>query len=449
MYIKRLFLLLSFLFFSQFNYGQTSNYKKSIDDFLNYLVQENSFLGNVEMKRGNEVIYSYKSNPLEYKNGQYKIGSITKIFTAIVILQLIEEQKLTLETPLNKFYPKIKNAEGITIENLLSHTSGIYNFTFWEDYYSNRKQNFSKEQTLNIIYSGKPEFKPTKDCSYSNSNYTLLGYIIEDLTGKSYATNVRERITDKIDLNHTFVAQNEHDIKNFNSYFFNGKNWLEDISSHPSLPFSAGAIISTTSDLNKFMDNIFHGNLVSNQSLSTMQNLKSKSIGHGLFKLPFYDKIGWGHTGSIDEFKSVTSYFPTEDLYLSITTNGSRISLNDVMIGILSKYYDKKYDYPKFYHTEIKNPPISNFTGIYKAKLGGLITVGKFEITPAEDNYLFMTELQNDKIGEKGLLERIDASTFYLRSAKGKLIFTLDKNNNVEKLVLEQGKMSIKCTKMN
>ena len=259
---------------------------------------------------------------------------------------------------------------------------------------------------------------------------------------------MKERITDKIYLKNTFVAESEHDIKDLKSYLFNGENWFEDISSHPSLPFSAGAIISTTNDLNKFMDNIFQGNLVSKQSLFTMQNLKSKSIGHGLFKLPFYDKIGWGHTGSIDEFKSVTSYFPTEDLYLSITTNGSRINLNDVMIGILSKYYDKKYDYPKFYHTEIQNPPILNFTGIYKAKLGGLITVGKFEITPAENNYLFMNELQNDKIGEKALLERINSNTFYLRSAKGKLIFTLDKNNKVKKLVLEQGKMSIKCNKI-
>lgn len=118
------------------------------------------------------------------------------------------------------------------------------------------------------------------------------------------------------------------------------------------------------------------------------------------------------------------------------------------MVGLLSKYYRKKYDLPEFYHSEIQNPPISAFAGTYKAKLVGFITLGTFEINPAENNYIFMTEILNGKKGQKALVERIDANNFYLRSAKGKLIFTINKNNEVEKLVLEQGKMSIKCTKI-
>jgi len=125
------------------------------------------------------------------------------------------------------------------------------------------------------------------------------------------------------------------------------------------------------------MHHLFHGDLVSDISLATMQKLKSKSIGHGLFKAPFYDKIGWGHTGRIDKFKSATLYFPTEDLYLSVTSNGSRLGINDIMIGILSSYYGKKYDYPLFYHSEIREPKLSVFTGTYKAKLAGIITLGK------------------------------------------------------------------------
>lgn len=428
-------------------FPQNSDYKKSIDSLMNHLTEENSFLGNIELKKGNEVIYAYNSNPLEPKDGKYRIGSITKVFTAIVIFQLIEENKLTPDTKLSKFYPEIKNSKDITIENLLSHTSGIYNFTAWKNYYSTRNQTFSKRQILDIINEGKPDFRPNKDCIYSNSNYILLGYIIEDLTGKSYARNVKERILDKINLPDTFVAENEQDVSNIKSYLFNGKDWSEDVSSNPSLPFSAGAIVSTTSDLNKFFDQLFHGNLLSAKSLSTMQSLKNKSIGHGLFKAPFYEKTGWGHTGRLDEFKSATFYFPAEDLYLSILTNGSRGNLNDVVIGILSKYYDKIYTYPVFYHSETEEPKVSVFTGKYSARLAGLITVGEFEITEAENNHLFMSELQDGKIGERGLLERMDANTFYLRSAKGKLIFTIV-NDQVKNLVLEQGKMKIKCKKL-
>lgn len=427
--------------------AQNSDYKKSVDSLMNYLTKENSFLGNIELRKGNEIVYSYNSNPLEPKNGQYRIGSITKVFTAIVIFQLIEENKLKLDAKLSDFYPDIKNAKDITIENLLSHTSGIYNFTTWENYYSTRNQKFSKAQALDIINKGKPDFKPNKDCVYSNSNYILLGYIIEDLTKKSYAVNVKERIIDKINLKHTFVAETDQDIRDIKSYLFNGNDWDADVGSNPSLPFSAGAIVSTTNDLNQLMNQLFHGDLVSKESLSMMQTLKNKTIGQGLFRVPFYDKIGWGHTGRIDEFKSAVFYFPTEDLYLSILTNGSRGNLNDVAIGLLSKYYGKKYSYPTFYHSEINEPKASVFVGTYRAKLAGLITVGEFEISEAKNGYLFMSELQDGKIGEKALLERIDANTFYLRTAKGKLIFTLE-NNKVKQLILEQGKMSIKCKKI-
>ncbi|UUV20593.1 serine hydrolase domain-containing protein [Paenimyroides aestuarii] len=443
---KKAIILLSFLITTNC-FSQTDSNKIAVNNFLNYLSKENSFLGTVEMKKGNETVYSYKSNPLKAENGQYRVGSVTKIFTAIAVFQLIEEKKLTLQTPLSKFYPQIKYADQITIENLLSHTSGIFNITFWDNYYSTRNQNFSKEQILNIITKEKPDFKPNKDCSYSNSNYVLLGYIIEDLTGKSYATNIDERIVKKAGLQKTFVAENEQDIKQYKSYLFNGKDWFEDVSSHPSLPFAAGAIISNVSDLNKLMYHLFHGDLVSNESLAVMQKLKSKAIGHGLFKAPFYDKIGWGHTGGIDEFKSAALYFPSEDLYLSITCNGSRLNINDIMVGILSAYFDKKYEYPVFYHSEVTKPELAIFTGTYKAKIAGLVTIAKFEITEAENNYLFMNELENGKIGERALLERMDANTFFLRNAKGKLIFTME-NNKVKNLVLEQGKMAIKCVKV-
>lgn len=440
-----LFFLCLFAFNNK-NVAQQSGYKYSIDSFLHYLQNENSFFGTVEMKKGTELIYSYRSKSLTTNHNQYKIGSITKVFTALVTFQLIEENKLTLQTSLNNFFPKIKNSEQITIENLLSHTSGIFNITSWENYYSTRNQIFSKEQTLDIIYQSKPEFKPNKDCSYSNSNYVLLGYIIESITGKSYSTNIKERILDKIGLKNTFVAENEQDIKDIKSYLFDGKDWFEDVSSHPSLPYSAGAMVSTVSDLNQLMYHIFHGNIVTDSSLAKMQQLKSKSIGHGLFKAPFHDKVGWGHTGRIDEFKSAALYFPDQDLYLSITSNGSRVSINDIMIGILSGYFNKKINYPVFYHSDIQEPQTTTFVGNYKAKLLGLFTVGRFNLTEGKNNHLLMGEINNGKIGEKTILERIDANSFYSRLANGKLIFIV-KKNKVKKMFLQQGKMSIKCVK--
>lgn len=159
---KQILLILAFLLTSQIFFGQSLENKNSIDEFLIYLSKENSFLGTVEMKKGNEIVYSYKSNPLEAENGQYRIGSITKIFTAITVFQLIEEQKLTLQTPLSQFYPKIKYADQITIENLLSHTSGIFNITFGKIIIQQEIRTFQKSKFSTLSIKKKPTLNPIK-----------------------------------------------------------------------------------------------------------------------------------------------------------------------------------------------------------------------------------------------------------------------------------------------
>jgi len=102
----------------------------------------------------------------------------------------VEEGKLSLDTKLAKYYQDIKNADKITIGNLLNHTSGIYNYLEWKDYYISKKKIFTQKEMLDLVYQGKSAFKPGDDSEYSNSNYLLLGYIIEDITGKSFAENL-------------------------------------------------------------------------------------------------------------------------------------------------------------------------------------------------------------------------------------------------------------------
>ncbi|BBO28418.1 hypothetical protein AltI4_28060 [Alteromonas sp. I4] len=128
-----------------------------------------------------DIASQKKANP----DTLYRIGSITKVFTSVMIFQLIDEGKLSLTTPLAQFYPDVKNASDITIAMLLSHRSGLHNFTNVPDYVEYMTQPKTKQDMLSIIETMDSDFPPGSQASYSNSGYVLLGYILEDVTGDS------------------------------------------------------------------------------------------------------------------------------------------------------------------------------------------------------------------------------------------------------------------------
>ena len=438
-----------------FTSAQKQDHEQSIDSLMNYFQENNAFSGSILIQKNSETVYKGEFNKFENGSHKYRIGSITKIFTAVITFQLIEEGKLTLDTKLSTFYPHIKYADVITIGNLLNHTSGIYDYLEWEDYYNQKSSIYTKENILNLVEKGRAESKPGNDSSYSNSNYALLGFIIEDITKKTYAYNVQSRIADRLGLRNTYCETTESEYsKRNNSYKFDGENWSKENNTHPSFTLAAGAIVSTTEDLSKMMDALFNGNLISKNSLEQMEKTDAQTaIGFGLFRTPFYQKIGYGHTGRIDEFRSASVYFPEDHLNITILTNGTSVKLNDIVVGIASKYYNTKYNKPdlaSYQNTYAPAPAI--FTGIYKAKLAGLITLGKFKITQAGKNHLFISMYTDDKDNEKesrkAILKRKGENDFYSFETAAKLQFLLDKKGKVTGLKLIQGSQSISCKKL-
>lgn len=449
--MKKILTLTAFLLFT-FGFAQNPNYKTSLDSLLNYFYDNNAFSGDVVIQKNGKTIYEGNYNRFQNNSGLYRIGSITKISTAVVTFQLIEEGKLSLETKLNDYFPAIKNAENITIANMLNHTSGIYDYVQWKDYYTKKDKDITQDELLNLIKQGKPEFKPGKDSSYSNSNYMLLGFIIEKVTGKSFAENVKTRITDKIGLKNTYVetSKNEYAKRN-SSYNFNGENWMKETETAPSFTSSAGAMISTANDLAVLIESLFNGKLVSEKSLQQMKKIDAKStLGFGLQRTPFYKKEGYGHSGRVDEFHSFVGYFPEDSLAISILSNGTNIKLNEVALGIASKYYGKKYQYPDFSVYKSNTAPSADiYTGVYKAQLAGIITVGKIEITKAAKDHLFIRMLDDGANSEKALLVRTDENSFFARKYSSKFNFILDEKGKITGITMTQGKQSIKCKKIS
>ncbi len=215
-------------------------------------------------------------------NTKFDIGSMNKTFTKIVIYKLVEEGKLKLDDKLGNYlegFPR-ESSEKITIENLLNHTSG------YGDYHSPEYFNLPKERKtinglLQIIKNLPLNFEPGTDQDYSNAGYILLGGIIEKVTGKSYYENVRERITQPIGLNETYIENKDQVPDRAIGYFKNAKGEIEDNGNEFEVPNPDGGFQSNVADILKFYREYFYGD--------KLLSAKTKS---GMEEFSYYKEVG-------------------------------------------------------------------------------------------------------------------------------------------------------------
>lgn len=366
-----LFLCISLSLFVQ---AQENARLKKIDSLLTFLATNNKFMGQLSIREGDKVIFEkgYGFADVDSKvkataTTKYKIGSITKTFTAVMVMQLIEERKLKLETKLDKFFPQIKNANKITIHDLLHHRTGIRDYLNADTTMIPTKA-YTKEEMLDKMASYESLFEPNSKYEYSNSNYYILGRIIELVTKKEYVANLTERILKKAQLFQTGIFP-KADIQNKGSYSYNflDGQWTKINEWDMSLAFGAGDISATASDLTQFFQALFSGVLVKKETLAEMTKLE-QSYGIGLITLPFGERRFYGHTGGIEGFRSVVGYYPPEQVGISLIVNGDNFNRNDIMIGVLSIYYKMPYQFPNLVSLQVKPELLKKYEGVYSSK---------------------------------------------------------------------------------
>jgi D-alanyl-D-alanine carboxypeptidase len=363
--------LLLFLFTMQLSVkGQQFN-KAKLDSFFDILEAKDRFMGSVAVSKQGKIIYrrslgwaDFSKKQKVNENTLYRIGSISKTFTAVLVMKAVEEGKLQLDQKLRSFFPDQPNAEKITIEHLLRHQSGIANFTDDSSYLSwNTTPQSIDELTARIAAMGSV-FEPGIKSEYSNSNYVLLTYILQKVMGSYFSTLLEHYITKPLGLKNTRlggkidVSQNE-----CKSYGF-GKSWVEETETDMSIPLGAGAVVSTPSDLVKFSDALMGGKLLKPESFKLMCTL-DRGFGFGLFSIPFYEMNAFGHTGGIDGFTSVFSFFKEADLSFALTSNGARIDNNEVSIAVLSALFEKPFSLPEFSDYAPQLADLEPLTGLY------------------------------------------------------------------------------------
>ncbi len=320
-------------------YSQNIN-KRVLNNFLEDKAAKNEIMGSVAIMQAGKLLYIKSVGYADIENNtknntftKFRIGSITKTFTASLIFMAIDEKKISLSQSIVDYFPDIINAKQIQIRHLLSHRSGIHNFTDNIDFATWYTKYKSREEMLSIILNGGIDFMPDTESSYSNSNYYLLGYILEKIYHQPYEDILKEKIVLKLGLKNTYYGGKINIKKNeCNSYYFD-KTWNIKLETDISIPFGAGGISSTATDIAIFLTSIFKGDLISSSSLLLMTSFK-EGVGMGLFETKFNEQLGYLHTGDIDGFGSIFTYFPLKKICLVITTNGCK-SYNEISEEII------------------------------------------------------------------------------------------------------------------
>lgn len=419
--------------------AQTKIDTARIDSLLNYFYKNNKMMGSIALAKNNKIQFSRAYGYAQINgntkltadiNTKYRIGSISKMFTSVIIFQLIEEKKLSLNTLLSVFFPKIPNAGKITISDLLEHHSGLHNFTNDPDYLTWYTKPKSEKEILDIFEHDKPDFQPGEKGEYSNTNYVLLGYIIEKITHDSYSNELQKRILKKLHLMNTYYGH-KTEINNNEAYSYTWKDstWTQEPETDMSIPGGAGAIVSNPEDLIKFIYALFRGKLITEESLKEMTTLKD-NFGMGIFKFPFYERQAFGHTGGIDGFESFVSYFPDDSTAFAFCGNGMNYTMNDILLDILSSYYNKPYNLPDFKSIKLSLKELSRFEGIYSSETLPLL------ITIKLNGSTLTAQATNQSAFP---LTAVSETEFKYDQAGIVITFDKSKNGQFDKFTLKQG----------
>ncbi len=259
----------------------------------------------------------------------YRIGSVTKQFTAAAIMLLVEEGKLELDADLTEFFPDYPTGgRTITVEQLLNHTSGIKGYTEMPEFGEVMRDDLRHEDLIEIFSSAPFEFEPGERYQYNNSAFFLLGVIIEQVTGESYADFIRSQFFDPLGMEDSHYLYNDPIVpRRAEGYAVRNGELFNDAPLSMHLPYAAGSLGSSVHDLLTWQGALTGGEAVSAASFEAMTNptrLNDGSTypyGYGLSLSEMEGHRKVDHGGGINGFRAHLAHYPDDDLTIAVLAN--------------------------------------------------------------------------------------------------------------------------------
>jgi CubicO group peptidase (beta-lactamase class C family) len=310
-----------------------------VDEYLNALVKQNRFSGAILLARGGQILLSKGYGMANLEDGtpntpqtKFRLGSITKQFTAAAILKLQEQGKLNVQDAICKYVENCPAAwQPVTVHHLLTHTSGIPNVTSFPEF---RKVKFFRTTPLEALamFRDKPlEFAPGEKFNYSNSGYLLLGYIVERASGKMYAEYLRENIFQPLGMKNTDLDVNSAIIKNRAAGYTQGPQGIINAEYiDMTIPYAAGALYSTVEDMYLWDRALYTEKLISKKSLEAMNTPFKDGYAYGVGVGEQYGLKTIVHGGGIEGFSTFLARFVGDDGTVIVLSNIDRANTEGI-----------------------------------------------------------------------------------------------------------------------
>ncbi|RPD46625.1 serine hydrolase [Paracnuella aquatica] len=438
MILRKPLLLLTALAVATFSFAQSQS--GLLDSLMRQYAAHKKFNGSVLVAKGGKVLleqgYGYKNVAAKTPATAadlYQYGSVTKQFTAAVILKLQEEKKLKLEDKLSKFFPQFSFADSVTLRHLLSHTSGIFNYTNDARFMNTEAVKPTTQARIFELFANKPlAFAPGSKYSYSNSNYMLLGYIAEKVSGKPYEALVRQYILKPAGMNTAgfdFAALKSGN-KSTGYNIINGNQAMTAGIVDSSASYAAGALYGSVYDLYAWHRALQKGKVLSAQSMKQMETVALNNYALGVVVDTAYGKRVVSHGGGIFGFITDFVRYPEEDLAIVVLSNNGAVPVDNIAKGLAGIVFGQKVEWPAA-RTEITVPVdiLNNY-------------VGEYEITPAFKMMITLEggQLMAQATGQsKNPLFAESNTKFFLKVVDAQLQFNKNAQGEVESLTLFQG----------
>lgn len=376
--------LLAFVFILN-AYGSHSSAQASTDIASNldeYLKSANDayrFNGAGLVIHNNDILLNrgYGFSDMNSKNlntpdTRFPILSMTKTFTATIILKLQDEKKLSVDDKLSKYFPDYPNGSKITIHHLLTHSSGIHNYT--DDIGAEDtvivNHPVSKELVISHFRDKPLDFSPGKNYSYNNSGFFLLGLVIEKVTGKPYETVVRDYIFNPLAMTESGFDFNgvPNAVKALGYQFWKKEKSIPYKHFDSTYAYSTGAIYSTTNDMLKWANAVSARQILAAETWEVAFKPKIQNYGYGWQTGQFFGRKYVKHSGGYPGYMSEFIYYPDENLTIVLLNNFGTYGENiwAVGMGISSIVFGLPYDNWKLRNeVTVDEKLLENHTGAY------------------------------------------------------------------------------------
>ena len=409
---------------------------KRIDEIVRFRVENKDFTGSVLVAKGDQILlnkgYGLANREWNIPNTpttKYRIGSVTKQFTAAAILLLEEEGKLKVEDLVKTHWSEAPPAwDKVTIFHLLSHTSGIPSVTSLPDFKTWRLLDSSAEKTTEYVRDKPLEFPPGSEFHYSNSGYILLGYLIERISGQSYAEFLDQKVFTPLNMKDSGVDSDTAIIERRASGYTPGDDGPENASyTNMTFPHAAGALYSTTEDLLRWNQGLFGGKLLSPESLKKMTTPFKDDYAFGIGVVKEKGRTLMAHSGGIEGFNTNLSYFPDEKLTIAVLANLNGDAPDELTEQLSAVLHGETVVLPtERVEIKVSEDSLRKFAGLYELSpdTNAIVTVSSGKL---------FTQLGSEEPEE---LHAESPTRFFSRSIDGQIEFEQDAQGVVTGLIL-------------